>query len=145
MGFLSTEQLYSKGAIKVDLLELANQSDFIVILCNLNQTTQGMIDKTFFSNMKENGYVVNMSRGSVLNEKDLEYALEKRVISGAGLDVTDQEPLSIESKLLSHDNVILTPHALCWTDECFHDIACEAIDSIIDFVDKKPIINQVNR
>ena len=72
------------------------------------------------------------------------YALEKKIIAGAGLDVTEVEPLANTSKLLNHKNVILTPHALCWTDECFNDIACEAINSIINFVDEKPILNQVN-
>ena len=78
-------------------------------------------------------------------EADLEAALETKSISGAGLDVTFKEPLSQNSKLLSFDNVILTPHALCWTDECFHDIASEAISSIIKFIDHKPIINQINK
>ena len=126
-------------------MKLANESDFIIILCNLNDQTNGMIDKTFFSNMKKSAYIINLSRGSVINEADLETALETKSISGAGLDVTVQEPLSQNSKLLSFDNVILTPHALCWTDECFHDIASEAIGSIIDFIDHKPIINQVNK
>ena len=61
------------------------------------------------------------------------------------MDVAVQEPLSQNSKLLSFDNVILTPHALCWTDECFHEIASEAISSIINFIDQKSIINQVNK
>ena len=43
------------------------------------------------------------------------------------------------------DNIIITPHALCWTDECFNDIATEAINSILNFIDKKPISNQVNK
>ena len=50
----------------------------------------------------------------------------------------------INNKLLSLDNTILTPHALCWTDECFSDIADEAIQSILDFIDKKEIKNKVN-
>ena len=78
-------------------------------------------------------------------QKDLEEALENKSIFGAGLDVTSQEPLALESQLMSYENVILTPHSLCWTDECFHNIASEAIESIINFFDQKPIINQVNR
>jgi phosphoglycerate dehydrogenase-like enzyme len=104
-----------------------------------------MIDKTFFSNMKKSACIINLSRGPVINEADLETALETKSISGAGLDVTVQEPLAKNSKLLSFENVILTPHALCWTDECFHDIASEALSSIINFIDHKPIINQVNK
>lgn len=143
--FLSKKQLYDNGALKVELIELAQKSDFIVILCNLNEETKGMIDKSFFSKMKQSAYIINLSRGPVINEKDLEMALENKSILGAGLDVTTQEPLALDSQLMSYKNVILTPHSLCWTDECFHNIASEAIDSIINFFDKKLILNQVNR
>ena len=143
--FLSKKQLYDNGALKVELIELAQKSDFIVILCNLNEETKGMIDKSFFSKMKQSAYIINLSRGPVINEKDLEMALKNKSILGAGLDVTTQEPLALDSQLMSYKNVILTPHSLCWTDECFHNIASEAIDSIINFFDKKLIFNQVNR
>ncbi len=143
--FLSKKQLYDNGALKVELIELAQKSDFIVILCNLNEETKGMIDKSFFSKMKQSAYIINLSRGPVINEKDLEMALKNKSILGAGLDVTTQEPLALDSQLMSYKNVILTPHSLCWTDECFHNIASEAIDSIINFFDKKLILNQVNR
>ena len=143
--FKSQKQLSEIGATKVDLIELANKSDFIVILCNLDSNTKGMIKSDFFSNMKKNAYIFNLSRGPVINEGHLERALQAKEISGAGLDVTEIEPLSTDSKLLKYENVILTPHALCWTDECFNDIATEAINSILNFVDKKPISNQVNK
>ena len=143
--FKSEKQLSEIGATKVDLIELASKSDFIVILCNLDRNTKGMIKSDFFSNMKKNAYIFNLSRGPVINESHLERALEAKEIAGAGLDVTEKEPLSTNSKLLKYENVILTPHALCWTDECFNDIATEAINSILNYVDKKPILNQVNK
>ena len=142
--FLSEDQINQKGAQKSDLFELANNSDFIAVLCNLDKSTEGMINSDFFSEMKETAYILNLSRGPVINEKDLEYALENKFIAGAGLDVTTLEPLPNSSRLLDFKNVIITPHALCWTDECFNDIASEAINSIINFIDKKPILNQVN-
>ena len=95
--------------------------------------------------MKKNAYIFNLSRGPVINENHLERALQTKEIAGAGLDVTEKEPLSTDSELLQYENVILTPHALCWTDECFNDIATEAINSILNFLDKKPILNQVNK
>ena len=142
---LSEQQINQKGAVKCELLELAVKSDFVLILCDLNDSTRGMIDLDFFNKMQKSAYIFNLSRGPVINEPDLEYALENEKISGAGLDVTTVEPLSKDSKLLEHENVIITPHALCWTDECFHDIATEAINSILNFIDKKPILNQVNK
>ena len=143
--FKSKNQLSQIGAIKVELVELANKSDFIVILCNLDSSTKGMIKNDFFSNMKKSAYIFNLSRGPVINENHLENAIETKEIAGAGLDVTEEEPLSKDSKLLKYENVIITPHALCWTDECFNDIATEAINSILNFIDKKPILNQVNK
>ena len=95
--------------------------------------------------MKKSSYIFNLSRGPVINENHLENAIETKEIAGAGLDVTEEEPLSTDSKLLGYENVIITPHALCWTDECFNDIATEAINSILNFIDKKPILNQVNK
>ena len=143
--FRSEKQMSEIGAIKVDMYELANKSDFIVILCNLDSNTRGMIKKKFFSEMKKSAFIFNLSRGPVVNERHLENALEEKQIAGAGLDVTNEEPLSTDSKLLKYENVIVTPHALCWTDECFNDIAVEAISSILNYVDKKPILNIVNR
>ncbi|MDC0094145.1 hypothetical protein OAI86_07470, partial [Alphaproteobacteria bacterium] len=143
--FLSKQQILEKGALKASLIELSSKSDFIVILCNLDKNTKGMINEEFFLNMKKSAYIFNLSRGPVVNEFHLEKALENKIISGAGLDVTNTEPLSMDSKLLLYKNVIITPHALCWTDECFNDIAEEAITSILNFIDNKPILNQVNK
>jgi D-3-phosphoglycerate dehydrogenase len=143
--FLSEQQIFEKGAVKSNLTELASKSDFIVILCNLDDNTRGMINSDFFLNMKNSAYIFNLSRGPVINENHLEKALDNKIIFGAGLDVTNIEPISLDSKLLSFKNVIITPHALCWTDECFNDIAVEAIQSILNFIDNKPILNQVNK
>ena len=142
--FLSKEEISKKGAVKTELHELASKSDFVVILCNLDSSTKDMINSEFFSYMKKSGYIFNLSRGPVINEIDLEKALKDEKIAGAGLDVTNIEPLPTTSKLLKYDDVIITPHALCWTDECFNDIATEAIGSILNFIDQKPILNQVN-
>ena len=105
--FLSEDQINQKGAQKSDLLELAKNSDFIAVLCNLDESTEGMINSDFFSEMKETGYILNLSRGPVINEKDLEHALENNLIAGAGLDVTAVEPLPDTSKLLDFKNVII--------------------------------------
>ncbi len=142
--FLSNKNIENKGAKKVELDELAKKSDFIVILCNLNQSTLNLIDFDFFNKMKKTGYIINLSRGPVIKEKDLIKALKNKLISGAGLDVMSEEPIKKDNELISLENTILTPHALCWTDECFSDIANEAIDSILNYVDKKKILNQVN-
>ncbi len=142
--YLSKIQIQEKGAKKLELSELADKSDFVVVLCNLNQETLNLIDSGFFKRMKPTAYIINMSRGPVINEKDLIEALQNKIINGAGLDVMSEEPIKNHNELLMLENTILTPHALCWTDECFADIANEAISSILNFVDKKEMLNIVN-
>jgi D-3-phosphoglycerate dehydrogenase len=66
--FLTKEELYSRGAVKTELLELATSSDIVVVLCNLNKSTEGMINNEFFSHMKETSFIINLSRGPVINE-----------------------------------------------------------------------------
>jgi D-3-phosphoglycerate dehydrogenase len=82
--------------------------------------------------MKPSAYYLNMGRGPIHDERALAAALKAGRIAGAGLDVTEKEPIERDSPLLRMDNVIITPHALCWTDECFHEIAATALQSIVD-------------
>ena len=62
---------------KVDFDEIANSSDFLVILCDLNEKTRGMIDSAFLNQMKSSSYIINLSRGPVINEKDLINSLKQ--------------------------------------------------------------------
>jgi D-3-phosphoglycerate dehydrogenase len=128
---------------KVDFDEIANSSDFLVILCDLNEKTRGMIDSTFLNKMKSSSYLINLSRGPVVNENHLITSLKQNKISGAGLDVMTNEPIEENNELLNLKNTILTPHSLCWTDECFDSIATEAITSILNYFNNKKIINRV--
>ena len=76
--------------------------------------------------MKPTAYYLNMGRGPIHDEKALAEVLKAGRIAGAGLDVTEREPIEPDSRLLGMENVIITPHALCWTDECFREIAATA-------------------
>jgi D-3-phosphoglycerate dehydrogenase len=85
-----------------------------------------------FALMKRSAYFINVSRGPVVDEPALIAALQSGRIAGAALDVFEQEPVDPANPLLAMDNVIVTPHSLCWTDECFHNMATTGLASIVD-------------
>jgi phosphoglycerate dehydrogenase-like enzyme len=92
------------------LHELLRLSDYVVISVPLTRITEKLIGETELRIMRRNAYLVNISRGRVIDEQALVRALREGWIAGAGLDVTEEEPLPSESPLYSMPNVILTPH-----------------------------------
>jgi phosphoglycerate dehydrogenase-like enzyme len=120
------------GAEIAPLETVMSESDFVVVCCLLNDKTRHLIDASKLALMKPTAYYLNMGRGPIHDEKALAAALIEGRIAGAGLDVTEREPIERESPLLGLENVVITPHALCWTDEGFHDIAVTALTSIVD-------------
>ena len=87
--------------------------------------------------MKKTSVIINISRGGVVNEKDLNKALNDGIIYGAGLDVFEKEPPSHDNPLLKNKKVLLSPHAATFTKECTSDMAIQTAQNIIDFFDKK--------
>ena len=123
---------------------LMKDADFVVVCCLLDETTRHMINDARFALMKPSAYFINVGRGPITDEAALIRALQAGRIAGAGLDVTEQEPIQPGNPLLGMDNVIITPHALCWTDECFHDIAAAALQSIVDISHGRRPVHVVN-
>ena len=124
--------IHRLGAEVMGLETVMAQSDFVVVCCLLDATTRNLIDDSCFARMKRSAYLINVGRGPIVDERALIRALQANRIAGAGLDVTEIEPIQPDNPLLGMENVIITPHALCWTDECFHDIAATALRSIVD-------------
>jgi glyoxylate reductase len=98
------------NATKVDLRTLLRDSDFISLHCPLNDRSSGLFNAEVFAKMKPTSILVNTARGKVVVTEDLIEALQKGLIAGAGLDVTDPEPISMDSPLLQLENVVITPH-----------------------------------
>jgi phosphoglycerate dehydrogenase-like enzyme len=121
------------GAEIAPLETVMGQADFVVVCCLLNDETRHLIDARAFGLMKPTAFFINMARGPIHDEAALIDALRAGRIAGAGLDVTEVEPIEPDNPLLAMKNTIITPHALCWTDECFEDIATTALQSIADF------------
>ena len=111
------------GAINVELVSsldvLLQESDFVSVNCPLNDETRGMISERELHLMKPSAYLINTARGPIVDEPAVIKALQENWITGAALDVFEQEPINPDNPLLELDNVILAPHAIGWTDEMF--------------------------
>lgn len=121
------------AALNVELVPLdtlMQTADFVCICCPLNNETHGLIDARRIGLMKPTAYLINTARGPIVDQGALTDALRNRRIQGAGLDVFEEEPIDATDPLLQLDNVIVTPHSICWTDECFQRISQSACDSI---------------
>lgn len=121
------------GAMCVPLDSLLRDSDFVVATVLLNRETRHLMNSARFARMKPSAYFINLARGPIVDEPALIAALQHGTIAGAGIDVFEQEPVAPDNPLLAMDNVLVTPHALCWTDECFDAIAREGLSCIVDF------------
>jgi len=99
-------KLYAKD----DLEEALPKADFVVLCLPYTKDTHHLFDMKKFRLMKKSGVMINIGRGGVVNEKELIEALDKKIIGGSALDVTEEEPLPKESKLWDMENVVITPH-----------------------------------
>lgn len=104
------------GVCLTNLEQVLTQSDFISLHVPLNDKTRNLINKENLAMMKPNAYVINTSRGGIINEDNLYVALKSKQIAGAALDVLSQEP-PVGSPLLELDNLILSPHIAGLTEE----------------------------
>lgn len=129
--FASDATLAAQEAERAELPELFSESDFISVHCPLNEDTRGLIGAELFGRMKPEAYFVNTARGPIVREADLAAALREGRIAGAGIDVFEDEPPAPDNPLLALDNVILAPHAVCWTHEGFQLIGETAFGSLL--------------
>ena len=121
------------GGEKVSTETLLAQSDFVGVFMILNEQTRHFLNSERLALMPKHAYLINMARGPVIDEAALIKVLQSNSIAGAALDVFEQEPVAADNPLLSMNNVLLTPHSLCWTDECFDHIAREGLGCLAAF------------
>jgi len=116
----------------VDLETLLRASDFVTINCALSPETRHLLNQERLELMKPTAYLINTARGPIVDQRALTTALAAHQLAGAALDVFEMEPIDPGDPLLALDNVILAPHAICWTDECFQGIGESACRGIVD-------------
>lgn len=107
------------GIELVSIEKLFARADILCVNCPLTPETQHIVNAERLALMKPTSYFINTARGPIVDQVALTKALQEGRIAGAGLDVFEQEPPDADDPLLKLDNVILAPHALCWTDQCF--------------------------
>ena len=100
----------SLNAKYVSFEKLIKESDFVSIHVPHTKETDKLFDMKILKKMKKSSFLINTSRGKVINEKDLAYALKKKIIAGAGLDVFDKEPIKKNHPLVKLPNIVLAPH-----------------------------------
>ena len=135
------EALYSPDG----LTEMLGKSDFVVVTVALTRETERLIGERELRAMKPSAYIINIARGSVIDEAALIKALEEKWIAGAGLDVFEREPLPPDSKLWTLPNVIVTPHVAGLMPD-YNARAMEVFcENLRRYLSGKPLLNVIDR
>ena len=136
--FVDKKIIESFGGKKISNLDNGlKAADVLSLSVPLNNETRNMINLEKMKIMKKTSIIINISRGGIVNEKDLNEALNSDMIYGAGLDVFEKEPPSNDNPLLKNKKVLLSPHAATFTKECISDMAVQTAQNIIDFFENK--------
>jgi phosphoglycerate dehydrogenase-like enzyme len=140
---LTAERAREAGAEAVSLEKLLRESDIVSIHVPLNPQTRGMIGAKEFALMKPGAILINTARGPIVSEAALLDALGSGKLSGAGLDVYDEEPLPMDHPFRGFDNVVLLPHRGYATVEILSERYQHAMENILSFMDGNPV-NVIN-
>ena len=136
---LTDEAATAVGARRVDKDDLFRLADVVSIHVRLSERTRGLVTARELALMKRSAYLINTSRGPIVVEADLIEALRTGRIAGAGLDVFDEEPPSVDHPFLTMDNVTMTPHLGYVTRETLTAFYVDTLEAVVAFVEGKPI------
>ena len=139
---LKKDQCDRENVKFVNSNELFKKSDILTIHTKLSDRTRGFINQNKINLMKSSSIIINTSRGPIINENDLIYSLKNKIISGAGIDVYDKEPLPKNHefrKLIKQYNLVLTPHIGYVSNETYQKFHQGYVDAILSYLNGKPI------
>ncbi len=131
------------GAEFMSLDRLLNTSDVVSLHVPLTDATRHLIDKRAIARMKRSAYLVNTSRGPVIDEEALAWALQQHLLAGAALDVYENEP-AIHPDLLRLENVLLVPHLGSGTSETRMAMASLAVDNVVEVLNGRPALTPIS-
>ncbi|HMB47084.1 MAG TPA: NAD(P)-dependent oxidoreductase [Afifellaceae bacterium] len=124
---------------------LFREADFLSVSVPLSDATHHYVNAERLAQMKPTAFLINTARGPIVDQVALYNALVDGTIAGAGLDVFEIEPAPADEPILKLENVIVTPHALCWTDECFAGNGAADVTAVFDIMNGRQPRGIVNR
>ena len=133
------------GVELVAEVELFESADFLSVSVPLSEATRHFVNAKRLGWMKPSAYLINTARGPVVDQAALYEALSDGTIAGAALDVFDEEPCPADEPLLELENVIVTPHSICWTDECFAGNGAAGVAAVFEVMKGRIPRGIVNR
>ena len=136
---LTPEKCKEAGVEYVSKEDLFRRADFVTIHVVLSQRSRGLVGAKEIALMKPSAYIINTSRGPIIDEAAMLTALRDKKIGGAGLDVFDIEPLPTDHPLRKLDNVVLTPHLGYVATQNYQAYFAGVVDDIRAFIDGKPV------
>ena len=139
--FKATEETSYITSVSFD--ELVETSDAISIHCPADNNLN-LFNAEVFQKMKNSAVIINVARGGIINEKDLEEALEKGEIAGAGMDCMCCEPMSVGASIFKHDNFIVTPHMAWYSEEAAQELKRKVAEESVRFAKGEKVHYPVN-
>jgi D-3-phosphoglycerate dehydrogenase len=137
--FVTAETLASDDVVlKKDMTEVIRTADFLSLHVPLTEQTKGLMGRAQFESMKPGAFLINTSRGEVVQEAALVDALKSQKIAGAGLDVFENEPPDVNNPLFKMQNVIATPHSAALTKEVVAQLARGSAENVLNVLGGKP-------
>jgi len=136
---LTEDKAKAAGADLVAKEDLFRNADFITIHLVLSDRSRGLVGAKELGLMKKTSYLINTSRGPIVDEKALIAALQNNTIAGAGLDVFDVEPLPLDHPFRKMDNVVITPHLGYVSEQNYRKYFPEVVEDIRAWLDGKPV------
>ncbi len=141
--YISEERAGRVGADLVEFEECLSRADFLTIHTPLTPETEGLIGADELE-LLEGGFLVNVGRGGIVQEDALAAKVGDGTVAGAALDVFAEEPLSADSPLLDHDEIIVTPHLGASTEAAQENVATSTADQVVAALNDEPVANALN-
>jgi D-3-phosphoglycerate dehydrogenase / 2-oxoglutarate reductase len=141
---LSKESAIEIGVELVSLDSVFSESDIISVHTPLNDKTKHLLGNENFDKCKKGVKIINCARGGIINEEDLVKAIDDGIVSGAGIDVFENEPPDFKSELINHPAVVTTPHLGASTDEAQKKVAIQIAQQVIDYYKSGSLVGAVN-